>query len=85
LKLDNKPFPVEENEGPFSKFFVNKICKEIEANNPPARFELEKNSNGQVVAVVWENLDGERVAMQISNTLDWTLRKVKEDRTKKVQ
>jgi hypothetical protein len=82
LKLDGKPFPIQENEGPFTKFFVNKICKRVEANHPPARFELERNDTGQVTAVIWECLDGERIAGEISNTLDWTVRKVVETRSK---
>jgi hypothetical protein len=82
LKLEGKPFPIQENEGPFTKFFVNKICKGIEANHPPARFELERNDAGQVIAVMWEYLDGEKIAREISSTLDWTVRKVVETRSK---
>jgi hypothetical protein len=80
LTFGNKKFPIKENEGPFTKFFINKIAKGILANNPGARFRLEKNDSHQVVAVVWENLDDEGAAKEIARTLEWTVRKVLESR-----
>ena len=52
----------------------------VRGKDPAAKFELEKNREGQVVAVIWRNLDGEGEEKDLEDALNWSLRKVKEKR-----
>lgn len=79
LILHGNPFPVMEDEGPFSNFFLDRISKNIREKYPKAHYELEKNSNSQVVAVTWYNIN-EDLRKEINDALEWTLRKVEENR-----
>ncbi|MGI0090646.1 MAG: hypothetical protein ACREBS_02955 [Nitrososphaerales archaeon] len=79
LNLGGEPFPVSEEESPFSRFFIGKICGTIKDANPRSSFELEKDERGRVTAVVWHNI-GETQQREIANTLAWSMRKVAEKR-----
>ncbi len=57
LNLHGNPFPVMQDEGPFSNFFLDKISKSVREKYPKAHYELEKNANQQVTAVIWYNIN----------------------------
>ncbi|HZW54984.1 MAG TPA: hypothetical protein VFF30_01710 [Nitrososphaerales archaeon] len=79
FKLNGSVFPVEESEEPFSRFFINKVCKGISSKTPGARYEITKNDSGQAAGIIWHNID-EKQEREIYNTLQWTLRKVEQNR-----
>jgi hypothetical protein len=79
LKLQGRDYFVSEKEVPFSRFFVGKICHGIIEQNPGSRFELERNDEGLVRAVVWYNLpDAQK--RDVENTLAWSLKKISENK-----
>ncbi len=77
--LDQTPYPVQEDEPPFSGFFLGKICKSMIERNPSCSFELERDGKGRLSAIVWHNID-EAQQKEIARTLSWSLRKVAENR-----
>jgi hypothetical protein len=77
--MDQVPYPVRDDEPPFSGFFLGKICKSMTERNPSCFFELERNEEGQLAAIVWHNID-EIQQKEIARTLSWSLRKVAENR-----
>jgi hypothetical protein len=77
LKLHGQDFHVSENEAPFSRFFLGKICRGISVENPGSHYELEKGKDGLVSAIIWYNLPEAR-RREIENTLVWSLRKISE-------
>ena len=79
FKLNGSAFPVKESEEPFSRFFINKVCKGIASKSPGSRYELMKNNAGQISGIIWHNID-EKQEREIYNTLQWTLRKVEQNR-----
>ncbi len=79
LTLEGRPFPVMENEPPFSRFFLEKICKSITKSNPGVRYELERDGQGKISAIVWYGLPGDQ-QKEVESTLAWSLKKVAEKR-----
>ena len=79
LVLHGKPFPVREDEGPFTNFFLDKISKNIKEKYPESNYQLEKNENSEVTAVVWQNIN-ENLRREIEDALEWSLRKIDENR-----
>jgi hypothetical protein len=79
LMLHGKEFPVNEDEGAFSNFFLDKITKSMKQNHPESDYELEKNESGEVTSVIWRNV-GEAQKKELEDALDWSLRKVEENR-----
>jgi len=79
LILHGNPYPVMEDEGPFSNFFLDKISKNIREKYPRAHYELEKNANLQVTAVIWYNIN-DNLRKELEDALEWTLRKTEENR-----
>jgi len=79
LKLQDHDFFISEKEAPFARFFIGKICRSISEQNPDSRYELEKNNEGLVKAVVWYNLR-ETQKKEIENTLAWSLKKIFENK-----
>jgi hypothetical protein len=79
LMLHGKEFPVKEDEGAFSNFFLDKITKSMKQNHPEVDYELEKNDHDEVTSVIWRNL-GEAQKKELEDALDWSLRKVEENR-----
>jgi len=77
--VDQVPYAVHEDEPPFSGFFLGKICKSMTERNPSCFFELERNGEEQLTAIVWHNID-EIQQKEIARTLSWSLRKVAENR-----
>ena len=77
--VDQVPYPVHEDEPPFSGFFLGKICKSMTERNSSCFFELERNEEEQLTAIVWHNID-EVQQKEIARTLSWSLRKVVENR-----
>lgn len=81
LLLDHKKYPLKESEGLFSKFFVGRICKSVVAKYPSSWFELERDGSNRVESIAWYNLpEDEKVLKDISNILDWTIRKIEESK-----
>jgi hypothetical protein len=79
LVLHGNPFPVIEDEGPFTNFFLDKISKNIREKYPKAHYELEKNTNSEVTAVIWYNITDD-LRKELDDALEWTLRKTEENR-----
>lgn len=79
LKLQGRNYFVSEKEPPFSRFFIGKICRGISEQNPGACYELEKNEQGLVTAIVWHNLP-EAQKREVENTLAWSLKKILENK-----
>ena len=79
LNLHGNPFPVLENEGPFSNFYLDKISKNVREKYPKAHYELEKNTNQEVTAVIWYNIN-DYLRKELDDALEWTLRKTEENR-----
>lgn len=81
LKMDGKDFPVKENEGPFTRFFLNKVCNSQVSKNADSWYQLEKNDSSEINAILFYNID-KKSAKEIENTLSWTLGKIRERRGK---
>jgi hypothetical protein len=79
LMLHGKEFPIKVDEGAFSNFFLDKITKNTKQNHPESDYELEKNERGEVTSVIWRNV-GESQKKELEDALDWSLRKVEENR-----
>lgn len=79
LVLRGNPYPVKEDDGPFANFYLNKLSTNMREKHPEASYELEKNSDGLVTAVVWHNIS-EAQQKELQDALDWTLRKIEENR-----
>lgn len=80
LTYNGKAFPVLENEAPFSRFFLQKICKNVINSIPGARYELARDEKGRVTAIVWSGLRDEQQYKELESTLAWSLKKVAEKR-----
>lgn len=79
LILHGNSFPVMEDEGPFSSFFLDKISKNIREKYPKAHYDLEKNASSEVTAVIWYNIN-DNLRKELDDALEWTLRKIEENR-----
>ena len=80
LIYNGKAFPVLESEAPFSRFFLQKICKNVINSNPGARYDLFRDDKGRITAIVWSGLRDEQQYKELESTLAWSLKKVAEKR-----
>lgn len=80
LTCNGKAFPVLETEAPFSRFFLQKICKNVINSNPGARYELVRDEKGRITALVWSGLRDEQQYKELESTLAWSIKKVAEKR-----
>jgi len=77
--LHGNPYPVKETEGPFENFYLNKITSSMREKHPQSAYELQRNTEGLVTAVVWHNITEDQ-EKELKDALDWTLRKIEENR-----
>ena len=80
LMYNGKTFPVLESEPPFSRFFLQKICKNVINSNPGARYELARDDKGRITAIVWSGLRNDQQFKELESTLAWSVKKVAEKR-----
>jgi hypothetical protein len=78
--LDGMSYPIAEDEHPFRSFFLGKVCKGICDSHPDCRYELVKNASGEVVGMIWWGLDSSKYLGEIKSALDWTLKRIDENR-----
>jgi hypothetical protein len=79
LMLRGSPFPIKEDSGPFANFYLDKVASAMREKHPETSFELEKNSENLVTAVIWRNIT-ENQKKELDDALDWALRKEDENR-----
>jgi hypothetical protein len=80
LMYNGKAFPILESEPPFSRFFLQKICKNVVNSNPGARYELARDDKGRITAIVWSGLQNDQQFKELESTLAWSVKKVAEKR-----
>jgi hypothetical protein len=81
--VDGKPVTVSEDESPFQSFFVGRILKGMKSKYPSFDWKFIKNTNGQIYEAHFFGELSESQRKEIGTTLDWTLKRIVENRAKK--